>query len=139
MKMLLSTLLICFAAFAAHADNHNRGLETDWLELVTGHRCEKTGAEIMAVSAHPESGQHSVMIKLPKAGLDATPVMEEVRVVGQAPQQMEMPELFPELETEWVDDYDNDHYGLLVKFTSDQKTPIRLYFSTGETTLDGSP
>lgn len=138
MKALLLALLICFIGLPAHADNHNQSLQTDWLELVTGHRCEKTGAEIMSVSAHPDSGEHAVMIKMPKVGLDASLVMEEVRVVGQAPQSLEVPELFPELETEWVDDYDNDHYGLLVKFTSDQKTPIRLYFSTGETTLDGA-
>jgi hypothetical protein len=55
-------------------------------------------------------------------------VMEEVRVIAKAPEKAEMPELLPELQTEWVDDYDNDHYGLLVKLKG-QKVPFRLFFT----------
>jgi hypothetical protein len=69
------------------------------------------------------------LVKIPKVSVDENSTMEEVRVVGKAPEKAKMPELFPELETEWVDDYDNDHYGLLVKLYSDQKIPFRLFFS----------
>ncbi|CAN0605609.1 unnamed protein product [Ectocarpus sp. 12 AP-2014] len=92
----------------------------------------------MAVSQHPDTGYHTVMVKVPKANLSDDPDMEEVRVVAQAPEKAEFSNPLPELETEWVDDYDNDHYGLLVKFTSDQKIPIRLFVSSGDGFLDGA-
>ena len=58
-------------------------------------------------------------------------------MVARAPEKAKIPDLLPELETEWVDDYDNDHYGLLVKLRSDQKVPIRLFMSSGDGFLDG--
>ncbi|MFT4769265.1 MAG: hypothetical protein ACI8RN_002408 [Glaciecola sp.] len=105
------------------------GMESDWLELVKGQRDGKSGAQVMDVKQDPSTGFQTVMMKVPKVVMASDYDMEEVRVVGQAPEETEMPDLLPELETEWVDDYDNDHYGLLVKFRSDQKIPFRLFFS----------
>ncbi|MDA8962120.1 hypothetical protein N9H37_02060 [Congregibacter sp.] len=105
------------------------GMESDWLELVKGHRDGKSGAQVMDVKADAATGNQTVMIKVPKVVMASDYDMEEVRVVGQAPEETEMPDLLPELETEWVDDYDNDHYGLLVKLKSNQKIPFRLFFS----------
>ena len=114
------------------------GMQSDWLELVKGERCEASGAEIMGVSQDGDTGHHTVLLRLPKANMDKQPDIEEVRVVARAPEKAEMPELFPELETRWVDDYDNDHYGLLVKLKSDQRVPIRLFLSSGAGFLDGA-
>lgn len=133
----LSALLLLVASSIAAAQQTNR-LESDWLPLVTGERCEKSGAEIMGVSRNPETRHHEVLVRIPKTQLGEDPAMEEVRVVAKAPEKLKLANPFPELQTEWVDDYDNDHYGLLVKFTSDQKIPIRLFFSTGDTQWDGA-
>ena len=114
-------------------------MQTDWLQFVKGQRDSKTGAEIMGVKEDPETGTKTAMLKVPKTKVVHASDMEEVRVVGQAPQKMEMPDVLPEIETQWVDDYDNDHYGLLVKFKEDQALPFRLFFSArgqGET-IDG--
>ena len=136
MKHVIAAVLFGIAPCLALAES--LGMQSDWLELIKGERCEASGAEIMGVSQHPDTGHHSVLVKVPKANLGEDPDIEEVRVVGQAPQKTEMPELFPEMETEWVDDYDNDHYGLLVKLKSDQKVPIRLFVSAQSGYLDGS-
>ncbi|WOJ94711.1 hypothetical protein R0135_05970 [Congregibacter variabilis] len=127
--MILRTLVALLALSPLTGLTQSLGMETDWLELVKGHRDGKSGAQVMDVKADAATGHQTVMIKVPKVAMDSDSDMEEVRVVGQAPEDTEMPVLLPELETEWVDDYDNDHYGLLVKLKSDQKIPFRLFFS----------
>ena len=124
-----------FVSVAAGAES--LGMQSDWLELVKGQRCETSGAQIMSVSDTPNTGQRTVLVRIPKAALEDNSDMEEVRVVARAPEKAKMPNLLPELETEWVDDYDNDHYGLLVKLRSDQKVPIRLFMSSRDGFLDG--
>ena len=135
MKYLAAALL---ALTTLSAVSQEQVVLTDWLEVVKGERCEKTGAEIMGVSRPEGEGYQNVLVRIPKSKFLDETAMEEVRVVGQAPEEMEMPELFPDLETEWVDDYDNDYYGLLVRFNSDQKTPFRLYMSSDAGFFDGS-
>jgi hypothetical protein len=132
--LLLVGLVSCFV------QAQSLELQSDWLELVKGHRDGKTGAQIMGVENDPATGGQKVMVKVPKASMGGNPDVEEVKVVGQAPQKTEVPDLLPELETEWVDDYDNDHYGLIVKLKEDQRLPFRLFFSAqGQGgTLDGS-
>lgn len=134
-RILFLSLLTCLSLSAY---GETLGMESDWLELVKGERCPNSGAEIMGVSKDADTGHHTVLVKLPKSVVSDDPMLEEVRVVAQAPEKMKMPELFPELETEWVDDYDNDHYGLLVKLKSDQRVPIRLFLSSSSGFLDGS-
>ena len=103
------------------------GMQSDWLELVKGHRDGTTGAQIMDISEDSASDHQTVMVKIPKTSMEDD--MEEVKVVAQMPEEFEIPDVLPELETQWVDDYDNDHYGLLVKLKKDQKVPFRLFFS----------
>lgn len=139
--MRLSVLLLtALVSLPGAALAQSVGMQSDWLELVKGHRDGKSGAQVMDVRKDPTTGHQEVMIKIPKVNMEQDTDMEEVRVVGQAPQKAEMPDLLPELETQWIDDYDNDHYGLLVKLKSDQKIPFRLFFSTvgqGGTLNDG--
>jgi hypothetical protein len=54
--------------------------------------------------------------------------IEEVVVVGRRP---EKPEPL-DISYEWLDDYDNDNYGLVIRLGKDSNWPIRLY-------LDSSP
>lgn len=128
--MILRSLLALFALAPAIAFSQTLGMESDWLELVKGHYDAKSGAQIMDIKEDPSTGHHTAMIKVPKGVMLSETDMEEVKVVGRAPEKTEMPDLLPEFESEWVDDYDNDHYGLLVKLRSDQKIPFRLFFST---------
>ncbi|MEO1081853.1 MAG: hypothetical protein AAFY29_20010 [Pseudomonadota bacterium] len=119
-----------FALLAAHgAQAQSEGMQSDWLELVKGHRDSRTGAQIMGVADDASTGDKMVMVKVPKAVLASETDMEEVRVVAQVPEKRELTNPLPELETQWVDDYDNDHYGLLVKLKEDQRLPFRLFFS----------
>lgn len=124
-----AALAALFVSTFAVAQSASLELQSDWLELVKGHRDGKTGAQIMQIDRDPGTGQQTVRVKIPKASMEDEAGVEEIKVVGRAPQQREMPDPLPELETEWVDDYDNDHYGLLIKLREDQKTPFRLFFS----------
>ncbi len=103
-------------------------METDWLELVKGYKGSGVGAEVREVGAHEEGGQRLV-IAIPKASMPNRSEMEEVVVVGQAPGKIEF-DLIPEFEYEWVDDYDNDYYGLLIRLNEDSKVPIRLFLQS---------
>ncbi|EAQ96880.1 hypothetical protein [Congregibacter litoralis] len=128
--MIFRSLVAIAAMIPALGLAQSLGMESDWLELVKGHRDVKSGAQVMDVKKDPVTGNQTAMIKVPKAVLLSETDMEEVKVVARAPEKREMPDLLPELESEWVDDYDNDHYGLLIKLNSDQKIPFRLFFSS---------
>lgn len=127
-KSLAFGLAGCLMAAAAMAQNDI--LESDWLDLVRGHRGEQLGLEVRDSQVDPETGQRQVVIAVPKVALGREPAMEEVRVVARRPERPDLLPDLPDLEYEWVDDYDNDNYGLLVRFTEDQRTPLRLYFSS---------
>ncbi|MDA8752561.1 hypothetical protein N9M39_00195 [Halieaceae bacterium] len=100
------------------------GMETDWLEFVKGYKGGVVGAEVREAQPGSPGKGSTLMIAIPKAAMADPSQIEEVRVVGQAPQELD---LLPEFEYEWVDDYDNDFYGLLIRFREDSQMPIRLY------------
>ena len=129
MKFLFTATLsvLAFGLLAPLAAAQDKAmLESDWLDLVRGHRGEKMGLEVHESRVDPETGKRHLVIAVPKVSVGDRQAMEEVLVVGRRP---ERPDLLPDLEYEWVEDYDNDFYGLLVRFKEDQKTPLRLYFS----------
>ena len=129
MKFLFTATLsvLAFGLLAPLAAAQDKAmLESDWLDLVRGHRGEKMGLEVHESRVDPETGKRHLVIAVPKVSVGDRQAMEEVLVVGRRP---ERPELLPDLEYEWVEDYDNDFYGLLVRFKEDQETPLRLYFS----------
>ena len=119
---LLSLALLVPYANAQDEEAPKPGMETDWLEFVKGYKGEKMGAEVREVE-QGEQGQRLV-IAIPKVSMADPDAIEEVRVVGQAPQEID---LSPEFEYEWVDDYDNDFYGLVIRFSDETRWPIRLY------------
>jgi hypothetical protein len=103
-------------------------LQTNWLEFVKGDREDTLGAEVREVSTDPGTGRHRLLIAVPKIAMDEYPrAMEEVRVIGERPEE---PELLPDFEYEWIEDYDNDFYGLLLRFREGQQLPFRLFFSS---------
>jgi hypothetical protein len=122
----------------ALAQAQSTGMETGWLEFVKGHKGDQVGAEVSEVVLDPETGEREFRIRIPKAAMSDPQMMEEVRVVGRRPDRVEFD--LPEFETEWVDDYDNDHYGLLVRLKGGPETPIRLFFTAaGQGGVIGAP
>lgn len=123
---LAGTLLLPVANAQSDADL----LQTDWIELVRGYKDAESGVQVRNVINDRETGAVQLQIAVPKAHMGDVTEMEEVRVVGQRPQEIDIRQWLPDFEFEWVDDYDKDHYGLLVRFSEEQKTPLRLYFSS---------
>lgn len=121
-------LAIVAQAQVAEEEKLTPELQTSWLDFVKGHREDTLGAEVREVSTDPATGQHRLVIAVPKISMaDHPELMEEVRVIGE---RTERQPLLPDFEYEWVEDYDNDFYGLLLRFREGQQLPFRLFFSS---------
>ena len=114
--------LLAFISVAQEDEAPKPGMETDWLEFVKGYKGGVMGAEVREVEQGEQGSK--LVIAIPKVSMADPDQIEEVRVVGQAPQEID---LIPEFEYEWVDDYDNDFYGLVIRFSDETRWPIRLY------------
>lgn len=133
----MSRLARCFCLCAAMAVApvalaQSLSAETGWLELVKGHLDPESGMGVRNVEAGDVEGERRITLAIPKqrlAGVSAG-TLEEVRVVGRRPEQVD---LLPDFRYEWVADYDNDHYGLIIHLRDDGSLPLRLYLesSTG--------
>ena len=116
--------LLAFISVAQEDEAPKPGMETDWLEFVKGYKGGVMGAEVREVEQGADGKGSKLVIAIPKVAMADPDQIEEVRVVGQAPQEID---LIPEFEYEWVDDYDNDFYGLVIRFSDETRWPIRLY------------
>jgi hypothetical protein len=105
--------------------------QTDWLQLVEGYKGETVGAEMRKIETDETTGEQKLMISIPKIAFSDPSQMEEVVVVGQAPEERE-PIFDFKYETEWVDDYDNDHYGLVIRVGKSTNWPIRLFMHSDD-------
>lgn len=133
MTAVRTTATLLFALFGittflgAIAFAQSPGMDTGWMELVKGHIDSELGAEVRQVDENPETGERSITIRIPKEALQDEAMMEEVMVIGQAPNKIELD--LPTFETEWIDNYDSEYYGLLVRLKDGPETPIRLFFN----------
>jgi len=100
--------------------------ETDWLHLVEGYKGDTVGAEVRKIETDEATGGQKLIISIPKIAISHPDQMEEVVVVGQAPEERE-PIFNFKYEAEWLDDYDNDHYGLVIRLGKGSNWPIRLF------------
>ncbi|MEP4148263.1 MAG: hypothetical protein ABJL54_13680 [Halioglobus sp.] len=100
-------------------------LESDWIELVKGHKGEKMGVEVTDIQPGDTEGSKKVYIAVPKVSMGHPDTIEEVVVIGQAPEEAEP----LDIEYEWVYDYDEDNYGLVVHL-GEGNWPIRLYMNS---------
>jgi len=125
-RPLLTAAALVMAASSTFAQDKVL-METDWLEFVKGHKGNTVGAEVREADRDSTTGGSRLVIAIPKVAMDDPTMMEEVRVVGQAPKEID---LLPDYEYEWVEDYDNDYYGLIIKFSEDTQYPIRLYIES---------
>jgi hypothetical protein len=136
LRHCLVAVLTC-AACAVSAQEISPGMQTGWLELVKGHKGDRVGAEVHDVREGAEADDQEVLVAIPRSAVADNSVIEEVRVIGQAPDKTEIE--LPEFETQWVDDYDKDYYGLLVRVKGGMKTPFRLFvFSNAGGAVDGA-
>jgi hypothetical protein len=102
---------------------------SDWMELVKGYKDKGTGAELRDIQYDANKDAQRVTIAIPKTALNGPQAMEEVRVVGRRP---EKPEPWFEYRYEWVDDYDNNYYGLVFYVGKDQQVPFRIFLDSSE-------
>ena len=109
---------------------------TGWLDLVKGSRGDVMGAEVREVEQNPDDpNEKTLVIAIPKVSMNKPPSeIEEVRVVGQAPEELDiMPDI--EFEYRWVEDLDGDNYGLLIYWKEDTEYPIRLFMHSRHGTI----
>ena len=109
----------------------NEMTQTDWLQLVEGYKGETVGAEMRKIETDETTGEQKLMISIPKIAISDASQMEEVVVIGQAPEERK-PIFDFKYETEWVDDYDKDHYGLVIRVGKSTNWPIRLFMHSDD-------
>ncbi|MBA6411845.1 hypothetical protein H2508_01815 [Parahaliea sp. F7430] len=103
--------------------------QSDWMELVKGYKGKQLGAELRDIQAEDAFGRQAITIAIPKSAIAHPDTMEEVRVIGRRPEAIEFE--FPlEFSYEWVADYDNDYYGLVLHLGKDARIPFRLYMES---------
>ena len=72
------------------------------------------------------AGTRTVTLAIPKSAMADPADIEEVVVIGRRP---EKPEPL-DISFEWLDDYDSDNYGLVIRLGKDSNWPIRLYLDS---------
>lgn len=121
-KYILASM--AFLSFMTLAQE-GTSLESDWIELVKGHKGEKMGVVVTDIQPGDTEGSKKVYIAVPKVSMGHPDTIEEVVVVGQAPKEAEP----LDIQYEWVYDYDDDNYGLVVH-VGEGNWPIRLYMNS---------
>ena len=102
--------------------------ESGWLQLVKGHQDADSGISVDSVEPGDTEGERKITLVIPKARVAFDPdALEEVIVVGRRPEPID---LLPDFRYEWVADYDNDHYGLIIHLKDDGSLPLRLYMES---------
>jgi len=104
-------------------------LESDWLELVKGYKGSALGAELVEIKDEETGETREITLAIPKVSMRHPDEIEEVLVVGRMPEEAEPPEPL-DITWEFVDDYDNDNYGLIIRLGKNSRWPIRLYMNS---------
>lgn len=122
------TALALAIPLSALAQNEPPPLKSDWLQLVKGYRDPATGVEMRDIEYEDAPGARTITLAIPKSSMRNPDEIEEIVVVGRRP---EKPEPL-DISYEWLDDYENDNYGLVIRLGRNSNWPIRLF-------LDSSP
>ena len=102
--------------------------ESGWLQLVKGHLDAESGISVDSVEPGSVPGERKITLIIPKTHAAFDPgALEEVRVVGRRPEPVD---ILPDFRYEWVADYDNDNYGLVIHLKDDGSLPLRLYMES---------
>ncbi len=129
MKQRYRTLLLALSLLplVSAAQDDSGTLKTDWIELVKGYKGQTVGAEVREIEPGDVEGTRKVTLAIPKKAIDSPAEIEEVVVIGRKPEE---PEPLFNLRLEWLDDYDNDNYGLIIYMSEDSNWPIRLFMNS---------
>ena len=122
----LSLTLLLALPLLLVAQDEPLPLQSGWMELVKGQRDPATGVEMREVEEGNAGETRTVTLSIPKTSMNHPDTIEEVVVVGRRP---EKPEPL-DISYEWLDDYDNDNYGLVIRLGKDSNWPIRLYLDS---------
>ena len=118
--------VVLLAPLLAFAQTGSETLETDWLELVKGYRGETMGAELVEIEEGDTADVQEITLAIPKTAISHPDAIEEVVVIGRKPEKREP----LDITYEWVDDYDKDNYGLVIRLGRNTNWPIRLYMNS---------
>lgn len=125
-KCRAAALALVLAAMTAGAQDNIQ--QSDWIELVRGHKDPATGLEVVEIDDEESPDTRKLILAVPKTSIGEPGDIEEVVVVGRRDERA-APEPI-EFTYEWVDDYDNDRYGLVIRIGKDSNWPIRLYMNS---------
>ncbi len=125
-RVLACACMLLPAALTAQTEE-GLSLQSDWMELIKGQRDSELGAEVRDVAPGEVAGTQKITLSIPKASVGDRNDIEEVLVVGRRPEKFEFP---IKVEWKWLDDYDNDNYGLVIYLSEDSRWPIRLYLNS---------
>jgi len=103
-------------------------MQTGWMDFVKGSRDSASGTEVVGVEKDGADGKQTVTLAIPKRALPNPADIEEVVVIGQAPEKPEPTDMH--ISYEWISDYDEDNYGLVIRLDKDTNWPIRLYLNS---------
>jgi len=110
----------------ARADDS--AMQTGWMDFVKGSRDSESGTEVVSVDKNGTDGTQTVTLAIPKRAVNDPSAIEEVVVIGQAPEKSEPKDM--DISYEWISDYDKDNYGLIIRLDKDTDWPIRLYLNS---------
>jgi len=100
-------------------------VETEWIHPQVGASESAIGARVRSVEDLPNAGGQRVLIEIPRESFDHNDSIPEIVVTAQRPDQTESR---LSIEHEWLADYDNDNYGLMLYLGKDGNLPLRIYF-----------
>lgn len=102
-------------------------VKTEWIEPVAGFRESALGARLGLVETLPDDQGTRVTIEIPREAIADTDDIHEIVVTGRGPggggDEREL-----SVRHQWVSNYDEDHYGLLLYLGGEDNLPLRLYF-----------
>lgn len=128
MKTLTTLLGITVLTSMATVAQEGTSLESDWIELVKGHKGEAIGVELRDIQEQDGEGGRTITLAVPKTSMSHPDTIEEVLVVARAPEKPEAPQPV-KVQYQWLDNYDEDNYGLVIKL-GEGNWPIRLYLNS---------
>jgi len=95
------------------------------LELTPGYVDPKSGVKVEEIVVLPEQQMQAVHLAVPRSG---EPV-EEMVVTAKRPSGEPVLQLKPH---EFVRDYDNNYYGLVIYLGRNETMPLRLYMDSAQ-------
>lgn len=119
-----SFALVLMGSLSVLAQETTEPLKSDWLELVRGYQ-GSSGVQLQHIEEGEDPHTQKITLSIPKKYVIDPNAIEEVVVIGKRP---EKPEPLLDIKYEWVDDYDNDNYGLVIRIGKKSNWPIRLFF-----------